>query len=63
MVRINGQETACAEKTVREYLENAGYDARRVAVELNGEILPKSEYDIILKDGDNAEVVSFVGGG
>jgi sulfur carrier protein len=33
-------------------------------VELNLEIVPKSQYDsTILKDGDSVEVVSFVGGG
>ena len=36
----------------------------RVAVELNSNIVPKEQYcDTIFKDGDNVEVVSFVGGG
>ena len=36
----------------------------RIAVERNGEIIPKTSYqDIILQDGDVLEVVSFVGGG
>ena len=36
----------------------------RVAVELNGDIVPKVQYaDMIFKDGDSVEVVSFVGGG
>lgn len=36
----------------------------RVAVELNGDIVPKAQYsDTIFKDGDSVEVVSFVGGG
>ena len=37
---------------------------KRIAVELNGDILPKYEYsDTMLKDGDRLEVVTFVGGG
>ena len=46
------------------YLESAGYQMKRIAVELNGEILPKNEYaDRMLEDGDCMEVVTFVGGG
>lgn len=65
MVKINGK---CIEnidgKTVAEYLAESGYDTKRVAVELNGDILPKAQYDsTILHDGDSVEVVSFVGGG
>ncbi len=64
MVKINGEFTEADGMTVEEYLSSAGYDKKRVAVELNGEILPKCAYaDTILKDGDSAEVVSFVGGG
>ena len=49
---------------VKKYLIDSGYDLMRVAVELNGEILPKSEYENTnLNDGDSVEVVSFVGGG
>ncbi|MBC2425400.1 sulfur carrier protein ThiS, partial [Clostridium beijerinckii] len=36
----------------------------RIVVELNGEIISKSQYNQInIKDGDSLEVVSFVGGG
>lgn len=64
MVKINGVELIVAGRTVAEYLAESGYDAKRVAVELNGDILPKAQYDItVLHDGDSVEVVSFVGGG
>ena len=43
---------------------HAGYDPARIAVEINGEIVPKSAYDEkLFCDGDVVEVVSFVGGG
>ena len=64
MVRINGENLDVVGKSVAEYLNSAGYDQMRVAVELNGDIVPKVQYcDTIFKDGDNVEVVSFVGGG
>ena len=64
MVRINGENLDVVGKSVAEYLNSAGYDLMRVAVELNGDIVPKAQYaDIIFEDGDSVEVVSFVGGG
>ena len=64
MVKINGENLDIDGKTVAHYLVFAGYDTKRVAVELNGNIVPKTQYEeTILKNGDIVEVVSFVGGG
>lgn len=65
MIKINGEPAnEMAGKTVMEYLLASGYKRERVAVERNGEIVPKSTYEaVVLKDGDELEVVSFVGGG
>lgn len=64
MVKVNGAEMDIAGKTVAEYLAAANYDPRRVAVERNGDIVFRSQYDAaVLEDGDSLEVVSFVGGG
>ncbi len=64
MVRINGENLDVVGKSVAEYLNSSGYNLMRVAVELNGDIVPKAQYaDTVFKDGDSAEVVSFVGGG
>lgn len=64
MVRVNGAELDIAGKTLSEYLASADYDPKRIAVERNGDIVFKSQYDVtVLKDGDSLEVVSFVGGG
>lgn len=64
MVKINGTEADAAGKTVAEYLRSSGYDCRRVAVEIGGDIVPKAKYDkTVLADGDSVEIVSFVGGG
>ena len=64
MVKINGEYLNISGKTISEYLTSSGYDTKRVAVELNGDIVPKVKYsEIMLKDEDTVEVVSFVGGG
>ena len=64
MVKVNGKELDLAGKTVAEYLLTTDYDAKRIAVERNGEIVFKSQYsETVLKDGDSIEIVSFVGGG
>ena len=64
MVKVNGTELDIAGKSVSEYLAVTSYDPRRIAVERNGDIVFKSQYDaVILEDGDSLEIVSFVGGG
>ena len=64
MIRINREERNTAGKTVAELLETDGYNPLKVAVELNENILPKTEYGSTeLKDGDTVEIVRFVGGG
>lgn len=64
MVRINGELVDAEGKTVSEILSELGYNEKAVAVELNESILPKCDYSsAVLKDGDSAEVVRFVGGG
>ena len=65
MIIVNGKEINLIEDTtVAEYLEQNQYQVKRIAVELNGDILPKYSYsDNMLKDGDRLEVVTFVGGG
>ncbi len=65
MVTVNGEKVEnIAGKNIAEYLTESGYNIKRVAVELNGDILPKAQYEsTLLQDGDSVEVVSFVGGG
>jgi sulfur carrier protein len=64
MVTINGKTQDAAGKTVLAYLEEAGYDARRIVVERNEEILAKTEFNhTLLQDGDVIEIVCFMGGG
>ncbi|MBE6552472.1 MAG: sulfur carrier protein ThiS [Ruminococcaceae bacterium] len=64
MVKVNGENKDIAGKSIAEYLLTTNYDIKRIATELNGDIVPKSAYAAtVLKDGDSIEIVSFVGGG
>lgn len=50
--------------TVAELIETLNIVGKRIAVECNGEIVPKSQYvNVMLKHGDQLEVVGAVGGG
>ena len=50
--------------TVSGLVERLGLDMRKVAVELNREIVPRSAYAAVaLQSGDVLEIVHFIGGG
>lgn len=64
MVKINGIDQNAENMTLMEYLSQTNYNTARIAVEKNGEIVPKSQYSsTLLEEGDSIEIVSFVGGG
>jgi sulfur carrier protein len=64
-IHLNGQERElAAEMTLARFVEGLGLDVRKVAVERNLEIVPRSAYAAtMLSDGDRLEIVNFVGGG
>jgi thiamine biosynthesis protein ThiS len=64
-VRVNGEERRVpAGISVAEMLMEIGIDPRRVAVERNLEVVPRSSLDgVQIEDGDAYEIVHFVGGG
>lgn len=64
-VSINGERRRVAGGTkLGELLAEIGLDPLRVAVERNLAIVPRSTYaDVIVEDGDDYEIVHFVGGG
>lgn len=65
MITLNGDQTEITDgMTVTELLTQKQFRIALVAVEYNGRILKKNEYDTtVLKSGDIIEVVSFMGGG
>jgi sulfur carrier protein len=63
-IELNGETRSVPAGTVKELLESLEIDSKRVAVELNMEILPKADYETrTIADGDKIEIVHFVGGG
>lgn len=62
---LNGEERDVGEvRTIADLVAALGLDARKVAVERNLEIAPRSTYaDTALSDGDRIEIVTFIGGG
>ena len=62
---INGERRTFADLAdIAALVAFLGLDARKVAVERNLEIVPRSTYDATaLADGDRIEIVHFIGGG
>lgn len=64
-IMLNGQEKSLESPvTISVLLEEMGLTDRRVAVEVNREIIPRSRHDEVeLKENDRVEVVFAIGGG
>nr|WP_295111877.1 sulfur carrier protein ThiS [uncultured Caulobacter sp.] len=62
---LNGEERDVADVvTIADLVAALGLDARKVAVERNLEIAPRSTYgETALAEGDRIEIVTFIGGG
>ena len=64
-IKLNGDPHELPQPlSVSALLAQLDIDARRVAVELNLAVVRKAAYDSsVIKDGDEVEIVNFVGGG
>jgi thiamine biosynthesis protein ThiS len=64
-VTVNDEPRALpAGATVAGLVESLGLGPRRVAVEVNRELVPRADYaTTALSDGDTIEIIHFVGGG
>jgi thiamine biosynthesis protein ThiS len=64
-IRVNGEQRRVPGGiSIAQMLSELGVDPRRVAVERNLEIVPRSTFaEVRVEDGDHYEVVHFVGGG
>ena len=62
---LNGDAVeVSAPLTLTTLLSQLGVDARRVAVEHNLNVVKRAQYDTTqINDGDQVEIVNFVGGG
>jgi sulfur carrier protein len=64
-VQVNGEKRAFESAlSVAQLLQHMGLEGKRVAVERNGEIVPRSQHGAtVLAAGDRLEIVVAVGGG
>lgn len=61
---INGEKFTQDSLPLLDYLKQRDLQITHIALELNGKIVPKDELaTLVFKQGDVAEIVSFVGGG
>jgi thiamine biosynthesis protein ThiS len=64
-IRVNGEHRRVPDGvSIAEMVNSLGLDPLRVAVERNLEIVPRSSLgELCVEDGDDYEIVHFVGGG
>ncbi len=63
-VVLNGEQRQVREGSVADLVASLGLDVKKVAVERNRVIVPRSTLaDVALAEGDALEIVHFVGGG
>lgn len=64
-IQLNGEPySLTGDDRLTSLIEGLKLKPGRVAVELNREIVPKSQWgEVRLRDGDQLEVINFVGGG
>ncbi len=64
-IQLNGEPRELSDGcTAQQLVADMGLSGRRLAMEVNREIVPRSEYaGYILHDGDQVEIVHAIGGG
>lgn len=64
IVFVNGEPRDIhPDTTVRGVLKQCKFNPDKVAIELNRRLLKTEKYDSLLREGDEIEIVTFVGGG
>ncbi len=64
-ILVNGENQSLeADASLGQLLEILGLNGKRIAVEVNRDIVPRSDYDgFKLSDNDTIEIVNAIGGG
>lgn len=63
-VTVNGEKREVGEKTVAELLQRLNFHQRRCATLLNGQLIRRAQREAAqLREGDQVEIISMVGGG
>lgn len=64
LIKVNGQDKEVPEgESILSLLDAFKLTPDKVAVELNRRLVKTAQYANALKDGDEVEIVTFVGGG
>jgi sulfur carrier protein len=64
LLKVNGDEKDVPEgTTLRALVAQFNLTPEKVAIELNRRLVRSEKYDTPLKNGDEVEIVTFVGGG
>ena len=64
-ILLNGESHTLPEQScITDLIAQLGLVGQRLAVELNGDIIPRSQHEaVVLKEGDKVEIVRAIGGG
>ena len=63
-ILVNGEFEQIEPQSLESYLTDKSLLGRRIAVERNGDIVPRSEFtNVVIEDGDVLEIVHAIGGG
>lgn len=63
-LQANGKVFTLQGKTAADLIQQLDYENQRIALEVNGQIIPKSSHaEFTLSEGDKIEIIKAVGGG
>jgi len=63
-ISVNGEVEQIEPQSLESYLTDKSLLGRRIAVERNGDIVPRSQFtNVVIEDGDVLEIVHAIGGG
>lgn len=63
-ILVNGEFEQIEPQSLESYLTDKLLLGRRIAIERNGDIVPRSQFtNVVIEDGDVLEIVHAIGGG
>ncbi|MEJ2156628.1 MAG: sulfur carrier protein ThiS [Desulfobacteraceae bacterium] len=63
-IKVNGKPESISAGNLAAYLQDKGLDPKTLVVEYNGQVIKADLWaDTLLSEGDQLELLSFVGGG
>lgn len=64
MIRVNGAWEQFHVENVAQLLQRTGIDVRGIAVAVNGDVVPRSQWELVIIDDDaTIEIVTAAAGG